>query len=175
MYSIRFRSQHGYTLVELMVTLAVVVILLLVAVPNFTDLLRKNRLSSASNNLIAAVSLARSEAIKTNNPAIICASANGTTCSGDATGWGRGWIVWADADNDGVPDANEVVRSQGDLGGLSLASATASRITVNARGQVTAVASFAMQPTSCKPGVGNRREFSVLLSGMVRAEHKNCL
>lgn len=56
----------GFTLIELMVTIAVAAILLAVAVPSFRHLIISNRLTTAANNVVTAVTLARSEAIKRN-------------------------------------------------------------------------------------------------------------
>lgn len=72
----------GFTMVELMVTIAVLAILLAVAGPNFSDMLLRNRLSSGANDLLAALQLARSEAIRTNTSVEVCPSIDGNTCNG---------------------------------------------------------------------------------------------
>lgn len=56
----------GFTLVELMVTLAVAAILLTVGVPSFRQLIISNRLTAAANDMVVAINVARSEAIKHN-------------------------------------------------------------------------------------------------------------
>lgn len=96
---------RGFTLMELMVTLAVAGIVVALAVPNFRQFLQNGRLTAASNDLIAAMHLARTEAVKRQTPVAVCASANPSdsppTCSGGAF---RAWVVWVDADNDWVID-----------------------------------------------------------------------
>ena len=75
------REQGGFTLLELMVTLAVASILAVIALPSFRDLLRKNQVSSANNALLADLSYARSEAITRGNIVSICPSSDGATCT----------------------------------------------------------------------------------------------
>jgi type IV fimbrial biogenesis protein FimT len=70
--------QRGFTLVELMLAIAIFAILLAIAVPSFRDASLGSRLSSIANNMIASAQLARSEAIKRNAVITLCASSNGT-------------------------------------------------------------------------------------------------
>src|SRR6266480_6471322 len=91
------RTQRGFTLTELMVTVAVAGILAMVAVPNMRTFLQNNRLSAASNDLLRSFYLARTEAIKHQTNVAVCASAVPTaaapTCSYGAF---NGWIVFQD-------------------------------------------------------------------------------
>lgn len=80
----------GFTLVELMVTVAVVAIVGAIAAPAFANMVRHNRLVSSSNEMIAALQLARAEALARRSTGTLCASRDGTTCSGAA---GSQWIV----------------------------------------------------------------------------------
>ncbi|WP_235510075.1 GspH/FimT family pseudopilin [Variovorax sp. Root473] len=86
---------RGFTLIELMVTLAVLVVLIAIAVPSFDGIRLSTRLSSYATALVAGTQLARSEAIKRNAPVTLCASANGTSCSTNGQ-WEAGWIVRSD-------------------------------------------------------------------------------
>ena len=95
--------ETGYSLIELAVTVAVVAILAAVAFPNFRDVLRSNRVGTASNEMVASLSLARVEALRSPGGAGVCASANGTTCGSD---WNTGWIVWIDTNGNGQPDSS---------------------------------------------------------------------
>lgn len=101
-------NQSGYTLVELLVVLAVSAILLGIGVPSFASLSGSSRLSSATNDLISSLHLARSEAIKRNARVVMCISATGNACatSGD---WDQGWLVFHDANNNATLDAGESV------------------------------------------------------------------
>lgn len=87
------RTPSGFTLVELMVTIAVMAVLLAIAVPTFNDATLGGKLSSYANNFVASSHLARSEAIKRNAAVTLCVSTNGTSCA--SGGWEQGWIVLA--------------------------------------------------------------------------------
>lgn len=86
------RASRGFTLVELMVTVTILVILLSIAVPSFEAVRFSNRLNSYATALLAGSQLARSEAIKRNAPVTLCASSNGSSCS-SSNQWESGWIV----------------------------------------------------------------------------------
>lgn len=58
--------QHGITLIELMVTIAVIAILATIAVPSFQEIVKRNQISAQTNELIALIHLARNEAIRRN-------------------------------------------------------------------------------------------------------------
>ena len=114
--------EKGFTLIELMVALAVLAILLLVAVPNFSIFMSEARVDSAKNKLISAVGFARSEAIKRGVAVAICrkqADPN-NTCSGTSMAagnadWSNGWVVFLDEDDDQTLDANELLRLYADI------------------------------------------------------------
>ena len=93
------KKYSGFTLVELMITLFIVGILLTVGVPSLKSFMQSNQLIAATNELISALHVARSEAIKSNSRVTICSSDDGATCSGDDD-WTDGWIVFVDADGD---------------------------------------------------------------------------
>lgn len=96
----------GFTLVELMITLAVLAVLVAIGFPSFQSSMRSNRVATSTNEMIASVSLARSEAVRNNRGSSMCGSASGTACDGT---WNDGWIVWADANANGTVDAGETV------------------------------------------------------------------
>jgi len=84
---------RGLTLVELAVVIAVLALLVAFGVPSLTDALTSRKLTMYANGLVSAAHLARSEAIKRNQPATLCASASGDAC--DSTNWADGWVVMA--------------------------------------------------------------------------------
>jgi len=89
------KKQSGFTLVELMVVLIIMGILFAVAGPSLKNSIAEKQLIASSNDLLAALHVARSEAIKLNKRVTICESSNGTVCT--TTGkWEDGWIVFTD-------------------------------------------------------------------------------
>lgn len=100
---------NGFTLIELLVTVAIAAILAGVAVPSYTATLNSTRLATQSNELLGALMVARSEAVRLNQRVILCRSDDGVACSGAMGGW-QGWLIFADNNRNDNPDAGEVLR-----------------------------------------------------------------
>ena len=101
-------NQSGLTLLELMVVLAVSAILLGIGIPSFASFTTNTRLANATNELVASLHLARSEAIKRSSRAVMCPSATGDACT-ESGGWHQGWLVFHDANDNAILDADEAV------------------------------------------------------------------
>lgn len=87
---------EGVTLIELLVTLAVVAVIVAAGVPALRDFLATNRMSAAVNDLITSIHLARSEAITREAPTTLCPSANWDSPAPTCNPGGNladGWIV----------------------------------------------------------------------------------
>lgn len=92
------KKHCGFTLVELMITLTIAGILLTVGVPSFQSMIRNNRTATNANNLVTALNLARSEAIKRGVQVVV--QRKGAI----SRNWDSGWEVFTDIDADGVLD-----------------------------------------------------------------------
>lgn len=102
--------QRGFTLMELIITVAIAAIVLAVGVPSFQGMMRNNRAATQANEMIAALNLARSEAAKRGSRVSLCPSSSGTGCGG--TDWSSGWIVFVDtaATDASAPVVGQVLR-----------------------------------------------------------------
>ena len=87
------KNQSGLTLIELLVAMAVIAILVAIAAPNFSTITTGNRLVYESNELVALLNFARSEAITRNTQVRVLPATNAGT-----TVWENGWTIdWLDA------------------------------------------------------------------------------
>jgi type IV fimbrial biogenesis protein FimT len=102
----RAHAPKGFTLIELMMALAVMVILIAVAAPSLRDTVMNMRMTGQANDLLADLALARGEAIKRNIPVYLCSSSDGATCT--ASEWDRGWMVFVDTNRDNKWSAGEL-------------------------------------------------------------------
>ncbi|MCL4721738.1 MAG: GspH/FimT family pseudopilin [Gammaproteobacteria bacterium] len=172
------RRQRGYTLIELLTTVAVLGVVTALAVPNFRDFVRNNQATEEANALVGALALARSEAVTRGVPVTVCASADNETCS-DANDWSTGWIVFTDAtapvgavDNGAVPDT--VLRAVPALRAGSVLTADAPFIAYAANGFARAGGgiSFALDVPGCTKD--NNRAVTVNPQGRASVAHAAC-
>ena len=103
------RSEKGFTLVEVVVMLAILMILLGVGLPSLFAAMKNSRLSSDYGDLVGALFLARSEAVKHSTFVSVCARASDDSCGED---WSNGWLVFTDFQNQ--PNDMAGVIDQGD-------------------------------------------------------------
>jgi type IV fimbrial biogenesis protein FimT len=89
------RKESGFTLMELLVTIAVAGVLAAVAVPSFFSVVNTNKLAAQSNELLTAIQYARSEAIRSNAKVTFCGAASATAAEDDDCSSGEQpfWVV----------------------------------------------------------------------------------
>jgi type IV fimbrial biogenesis protein FimT len=104
------RLSRGFTLLELIITMGIVGILLMLAIPSYRYVTGANRVAAEVNALVGDLQFARSEAIKEGQNVVVCASnAAGSNCLGSGSTWTGGWIVFSDVNADQSVDAGDTI------------------------------------------------------------------
>lgn len=164
---------QGFTLLELLVTVAVATILMAIAIPSYRQYVISSQRADASTSLFASLQRARSEAITRNSSIILCQrnyySTGAATCDTDADGsWEEGWLLMTSDGTfsaGGEPDANaEVLLINDPVGGnitVSTTMAASGYVMFNNAGRPDETASF----TICATGTPVGRQVEMGLSG----------
>ncbi len=95
-------KQIGFTLLEMMFTIALLAVIVGIGVPNLRDFVRNSRMTSAANDIVTDFNLARSEAVKRRVAVTLCKSQNLADCDADDDDPFNRWIVFVD-DADPAP------------------------------------------------------------------------
>lgn len=181
------KKYKGFTLIELLITLAIVAILLTVGMPAMKTFMQGSQLVASTNELLSALHIARSEAVKSNARVTICSSSDGTSCSGSPN-WRDGWIVFVAATSDLAGAAAECTAAGGDcllrvhagftdkslsVSGMDTGLVAISSFTFNARGLpsvggVSRAGSFSICSFDATPVVIGSRAVVLSLAGRVR-------
>ena len=165
------KRENGFTLMELMTALAIGGILLSMAVPGLQSFSSNSRQTSAINDFVTSMHLARNTAITTNARVTICASAQGVNCEGVT--WDKGWIIFKDANsNQNVDPGEAIVGGSGKLDRVTLQSGEYGNFIMyrpNGRAMNQSVNINSGQFTVCdKRGADHAKVIIVELSGRPR-------
>ncbi len=166
------RLQLGFTLLELMVAIAVFAVLIGLGVPSFSGIINANRITAQTNDLVSALNYARSEAVKRSEPVGVCSSTDGATCAA-STDWSTGWIVFDDRGGVvGAPDAaSDVLQVWQGTGGLTL-DAGANFVRYAGTGMSTTATTFELYKPDCS---GEKaRTVSIAVTGRISSVKSNC-
>lgn len=99
---------RGFSLIEAMVTLAVMCISLAIGIPSFKSLQSRQQTAALTNQLLGHMAGARSAAITRRQPTLVCPTQGDGRCRSDAD-WSDGWMMFHDPDRNGQPDLPEDV------------------------------------------------------------------
>lgn len=161
-------SNSGFTLLELLITVAIMAVVMAIAVPNMSAFINNDRLITEINGLTRDINYARNEAILRHTQIGICSSSNTTSCNGAA--WQDGWIVFLDTNGDSLFSAGEeVLKAQQALGGtITLTTTIANTIIFDNRGFAPGQAgTFSICDNR---GVSELRSISLSVTGRVRKD-----
>jgi type IV fimbrial biogenesis protein FimT len=106
-------TQAGLTLIEVLIVMAILGILMPMGVSQLNGVMDSMKLTAASNSLVSHFHFARSEAIKRNGRVVLCTSDGATGCS-TTGGWHQGWIVFYDANGNGLRELAEPLLARED-------------------------------------------------------------
>jgi type IV fimbrial biogenesis protein FimT len=140
----------AFTVLELLVTLAVAAVLLMTGLPSFQRFAQQQQMKAAVNGLQHALLLARNEAVHRNAPVVACPGNATDGCSGDPD-WSRGWIVYPDSNDDRQRQAGESLLLEGQLSGNLSISSSPGRTSIRFLGDGSTPGSNA-QIGFCGPG-----------------------
>ena len=179
--TINKKHSSGFTLIELIVTVSIAAILVSIAAPSFSSMLERNKATVAANEMVSALLLARSEALKRRNNVTVCTSVDQTTCAGTGEqDFSKGWIVFVDCDKDRVVDAlvdcgnaaleaETLIKAQLGSKGMKVkkdgASANAHYFTYNFTGRSDVSATFTVTKENASTTL---KEVRIALTGRVR-------
>jgi type IV fimbrial biogenesis protein FimT len=180
------RVQQGFSLVELMVALAVLVILITVAIPSFTSSLQRANTSSLADLLITSLNYAKSEAISRNQRIYLCArGVDSDTCLNNAANWNNGWLVKLDSNDDTIRDVQIDIANASILLSDNNGNQNDERLIFRASGEILFSdginettpqgLDFFAQISGCNdPQLSIRRQISVALSGLISVSRVDC-
>lgn len=162
-------QRNGFTLIEMMMTIAIAVILLMIAVPGFQQLLVTNRITTQTNNLISDLAVARSEAIKRGIRVTVCRTNIDSNCVSGAA-WGDGRLIFPDGGTAGTVDGTDAVLRYAEPlpGGLTLVpqgAFTSAFVQYTATGTATPTGTLRL----CKSGYKGR-DITISTTGRVTSQ-----
>jgi type IV fimbrial biogenesis protein FimT len=122
-----FARSAGFTMIELMMTIAIATIVMTLAIPSFRYITNANRIAGEINGLLGDMQFARAEAIKEGQGVTVCVSTDHTTCAANDTDWEHGWIVISSLASVGVLRVQSPFSSTDTFESLTLSTVTFNR------------------------------------------------
>lgn len=168
-----FVGIHGFTLIELIVTITIAGILIAIATPYLGSFISSTRLTTQANELLTDSNTARSEAVKRASYVGVCASTSGSSCTSGGS-FLNGWIVFLDADNSGTwTTGDSVIKVHGALDGGNTTVSGSSTVIFNSSGSLEN-SSSTITYTFCDSALHKSRQISVTATGRASSDTGTC-
>ncbi len=107
--TVRKTHASGFTLIELMIVLAIAAALLVMVVPSFRNQIQNSRMSAATSDLLGSFMSAKAESSARGEFVTVCKRNVGATACVTTGDWEQGWLTFIDVDGDGVVDGGEEI------------------------------------------------------------------
>ncbi len=102
------KFKHGFTLIEILITIAIAAILLSIVVPSFTSLIESSKARTTRDSLISSIYAAKQQSQSERVNVYLCPTSNGTSCL-TTTSWGTDWLVYEDNDSSGALNNSDTI------------------------------------------------------------------
>ncbi len=157
---------RGFTFLELMVGIVLLVVILGLGIPSFNGLIQTSAIASSNNGLVSAINIARSEAIKRHSIIEIRPIS--------AANWNLGWRVWQDRNGNSAIDANEILRTFSAISDRVTLTSTANQLRFSSRGNLldTNNITFTLTPHECNGE--DVRQITIPATGRPALTRENC-
>lgn len=107
--NIQMTKFRGFTLIELIVTIAVISVLALTAGPELATFFTRNKLVTQTNYFVSSLNIARSEAAKRGLKVSVCISNTAQNACVANGSWEQGWIAFVDPNGNGTIDGGDII------------------------------------------------------------------
>ena len=164
-----YSRSNGFTLIELVITLAVLAIVVTWAIPSFLTLIQQNRLTATTNQMLGVVSQARGEALRRSDRIWVSPL--------DGSSWSSGVAIWRDENNDGTRAESEIIRlTQGPGSPVSISgsSTTLAIVPFGFDGGGFAIDEQAYSLTFCSDSLSDGQILEINGGGQIRTQSVTC-
>lgn len=156
---------RGFTIIELMIAVVLLGVLVALAMPSLSDMMRRMKIESAASSLSVAFATARSEAVKRGRDVSVCISADGATCA-NSDDWSVGWMIYVIDTSVAPPITSPIKVFDAPTGGLTMLEANSLKSVAFSPSGGTSLTTAA-SITVCKEGQVSK-VFTVAISGRMR-------